>query len=50
MAESLKVNFLKSVWPFVRKLDHEGIHLPQVNSKTLAPSVQCTKLSIKHTA
>lgn len=39
MTESEEVNFLKSVWPFLRKLNHGEIHLPQISSKTLAPSL-----------
>ena len=47
MAESLEVNFVKKCVAFC-KIDHEEIYLPQINSKTLAPSVQCTKLSMNH--
>lgn len=35
----------KNVWHFIRKLDHEVSHLPQMNSKSPMPFRQRTKLS-----
>lgn len=46
--ESLEDYFLKKkkkVCHFIRKLDHEVFHLSQVNSKSLLPSIQHTKLN-----